>query len=390
MKYTTLARNIEAYVQARVPQYLEELRHWCAVDSGTEHKPGLDTMAQLIAERFRHLEMEVTIFEQEHNGNDVLGVLRGKGTGKVVLLGHSDTVYPVGTASARPLRVEKQIVYGPGVCDMKGCILSALYALEALLAHNYHNFGEIRFLCISDEETSQRHSEELIRQICQDCHEALVLEAARANGDVVSARKGVGWYRLSTGGRAAHVGVEPEKGRNAILELAHQLIQFQSLNGWRNGLTINPGVISGGTVPNVVADYAQAKLDLRFLAPDDRIATERRWREMLQKQYIADTETILTLDAYCDPMPCTARSLRLVEHLQETAASLGFAVNHNTTGGASDARYPASLGLPVLDGLGPIGGQDHSPDEYILQESIAPRAALLASLIATLDERLNE
>jgi glutamate carboxypeptidase len=390
MKLSSLAVNVEAYTKARVPRYIEELRAWCAIDSGTDYKLGLDKMAHILAEHFRRLEMEVTLFEQERYGNDVLGVLRGNGTGNVILLGHTDTVYPVGTAAARPLRIENNSVYGPGVCDMKGCILSAIYAIEALLAVGCRSFGELCFLCISDEEISRRHSPDLIREVCQDCHAALVLEAARANGDVVSARKGTAWYMLSAHGRAAHAGVEPEKGHNAILELAHQILQFQSLQGWQEGLTINPGVISGGTVQNVVPDYAQVGLDLRFLSLDDRIATEKRWREMLQKQYIPGIEVTLTLDAYCEPMVCTAQSLRLVYQLQEIAALLGFSVGHMVTGGSSDARYPAALGIPVLDGLGPIGGLDHSPGEYILEDSIAPRTALLASLIATMSERLSE
>jgi glutamate carboxypeptidase len=311
-------------------------------------------------------------------------MLRGDGNQRVLLLGHIDTVYPVGTAAARPLRVEGDTIYGPGVCDMKGCILSAVYAIEALVAMGYRSFGEIRFLCVSDEEIHERHCEDVIQQVCQDCDGALVLEAARVNGDIVSARKGNSSYTLTARGRSAHAGVEPEKGRNSILELAYQLLQFQSLQGWREGITINPGVISGGTAPNVVPDYAQADIDLRFLNSADRIATEEGWRQMLQRPHIEGVE--LALERAPDikePMVRTPESMHMVQQAQEIAHMLGFSIGHALTGGSSDASYTTSFGVPTLDGLGPIGGHDHSPDEYLMANSVAPRTALLAGLIAT-------
>ena len=235
MNLQSLVSGVEAYVQPRLPQYIEELRVLCAIDSDSYHKPGLDAMAEWLATRMRNLGMDVTIIENEKWGNDLLGVIKGDGSGNVLLLGHIDTVYPVGTAAARPLRVEGDTMYGPGVSDMKGCILSAVYAVEAMLAMESRPFGELRFLCVSDEEIGERHCKETMRQVCQNCQGALVLEAARANGDIVSARKGSDWYILTARGRSAHAGVEPEKGRNAIVELAHQVLQFVSLNGWRRG-----------------------------------------------------------------------------------------------------------------------------------------------------------
>ena len=384
MNVQTLVKEVEGYTHKRLPQYIEELRELCAIDSDSYNKPGLDHMASYLAERMRGLQMDATIIEREKWGNDVLGMLRGDGWQRVLLLGHIDTVYPVGTASARPLHVEGDTIYGPGVCDMKGCILSAIYAIEAVVALGYRAFGEIRLLCVSDEEIHERHCEDVMHQVCQDCDGAFVLEAARANGDIVSARKGNSSYSLTARGRSAHAGVEPEKGRNAVLELAYQLLQFQSLNDWRDGITINPGVISGGTVPNVVPDYAQARIDLRFLNSADRLATEERWREMLKRSYIEGVE--LTLERAPDiknPMVRTPESMHMVQQAQEIAHMLGFSVGHVLTGGSSDASYTTGFGVPTLDGLGPIGGLDHSPNEYLMANSVAPRTALLAGLIAT-------
>src|SRR5437588_1005817 len=373
----SLVIEVEKYTQHHLPQYIEELRALCAIDSDSYNKPGLDGMARRLGERMRGLGMDVSIIVRELWGDDLLGVMRGTRQGNILLLGHIDTVYPVGTAAARPLRLEGDTIYGPGVCDMKGCILAAIYAIEALQALDFHDYGELRFLCVSDEEINTRHCQDIMQQVCQDCQGAFILEAARSNGDIVSARKGNTAYTLTARGRSAHAGVEPEKGRNAIVELAHQVLQFQALNGWPEGITISAGVISGGTAPNVVPEFAQVEFDLRFLSHEDRIATEQRFRELMAQKYIPDVE--LTLEGAPDikgPMVRTPESLQLVERAQEITHMLGFSVNHVLTGGASDASYTSSVGVPSLDGLGPIGGHDPSPYAYLLRYSIAPRAAL--------------
>ena len=380
----SLATAIEAYVQQHLSRYIEELSYLCAIDSGTYYKPGLDEIALYLFSRMRDLGMDATIIANENWGNDFYGVMNGHGKGKILLLGHIDTVYPVGIAAARPVRIEGDTIYGPGVIDMKGCVLSAVYAIEALMAMNYHSFGEIRFLCVSDEEISDRHSKETMQKASEGCDGVFVLEAARANGDIVSARKGGSWYTLKAHGHSAHAGVEPEKGRNAILELSHQILQFQSLNGWRHGLSINPGAISGGTAVNVVPDYAEVSFDMRFLNAVDKLETEKLWRQMMQVKRIADVQLELEIQPdNRDPMVCTDGNLILARQAQEIANSLGFSVNHAFTGGVSDANYVSSFGLAALDGLGPVGGLDHSPDEYMVMSSIAPRAALLGGLIAT-------
>ncbi len=380
----SLVINVEAYVQQRLPQYIQELSHLCAIDSGTYHKTGLDEMALYLLSRMRGLGMDATIIENEQWGNDFYGVMRGEGKGKILLLGHIDTVYPLGTAAARPVRVEGDTILGPGVSDMKGCVLSAVYAIEALVAMNYRSFGEIRFLCVTDEEIGDRHSKETIRRFSEGCDGVFVLEAARANGDLVSARKGGSSYTLKAYGHAAHAGVEPEKGANAILELAHQILQFQSLNGWREGVSISAGTISGGIATNVVPDYAEVNFDMRFLNSSDRVETEKLWHKMMQVKHVPAVKLELDVSSDCrDPMICTQGNLELAHQAQEIARWMGFSVNHATTGGVSDANFASAFGLAALDGLGPIGGLDHSPNEYLVASSVAPRTALLAGLIIT-------
>src|ERR1051326_5502510 len=183
MDLQTLVSEVAALTQQRLTHYVQELTTVCAIDSGSYYKPGLDAMAVYLAGRLREIGMQATIIENELWGNDLLATIKGTGSGNVLLLGHIDTVYPTGTAARRPVRLEGGTLYGPGVCDMKGCILSALYAVEALLTLDYRDFGEIRFLCVSDEEIFERHCQNTIRDACQDCQGALILEAARANGD---------------------------------------------------------------------------------------------------------------------------------------------------------------------------------------------------------------
>jgi glutamate carboxypeptidase len=385
MDVPMLIVDVEKYVQQRLPQYIEVLRELCSIDTFSYHKSGLDKAALLLAARMRKLGMEVNMIERQQWGNDVYGSLHGQGGRNVLLLGHMDTVYPVGTASARPLVVEGDTISGPGVSDMKGGVLAGVFAMEALLAQGYRSFGEIRFLCVSDEEINIRHCKDIMQKACRGSHGALVLEAARANGDIVSARKGNAGYTLAAHGHAAHAGIEPEKGRNAIVELAHQLLQFESLNGWREGLTINPGVITGGTLSNVVPDYAQIHFDVRFLQTEDRIAMEERWRQMMRERRVQGVELSLEIAADIkEPMALTPAGLKLAEQAQAIATLLGFSVKHVVTGGASDGSFAAHYGVPVLDGLGPIGGFNHSPEEYLVASSVTPRTALLAGLIATI------
>ncbi|HEY4388971.1 MAG TPA: M20 family metallopeptidase [Ktedonobacteraceae bacterium] len=384
MDIHTLVTEVKAYTQRHLPQYINELTQLCAIDSPSSHKPGLDEIAGYLRGRMRDLGMNANVIERGAYGNDVLGILHGGGKGTMLLLGHTDTVYPLGTAAARPARVEDDIIYGPGVNDMRGGILSGIYAIEALLSIGYHSFGEIRFLCVSDEEIEDRHSEDLLGEASQNCQVALVLEAARANGDIVSARKGLTNYTLSVRGRSAHSGVEPERGVNALVELSHQILQFQSLNGWRDGVTINIGVASGGTVWNVVPDFAEAHIEMRYILPQDRIDTEMQWRKMMQHKLLPNAE--IELDAEVTlrshPMVCTPESLALAQQAQNIAQMLDFSVNHVLTGGASDANWTSNYGVPSLDGLGPIGGFDHSPDEYLVLSSVPDRTALFAGLIA--------
>lgn len=299
-----------------------------------------------------------------------------------MLLGHSDIIFPLGTVARRPLKIKGDKILGPGTCDMKAGLLVGLYAVEALQAVEFEDFGAIYYLVVSDEETQPRYSLPLLRTVSRQVEVAFTLEAARANGDIVVARKALRWYTIRASGRAAHAGVEPEKGRNAVVALARRVEALVRLNGFRPGVTVNVGAFSGGDSPNVVPDQANIRVDLRALTQADMAALVAEVEALFAApEEGISFEIIPEPDAFTPAMERTPAVIELETLTQQIARSLGFAVNGAVTGGSSDACYVAAEGVPILDGLGPIGGLDHSPDEYVELSSIVPRTALLAKLM---------
>ena len=368
--------------------YLSDLAALVNVDCGTHNKAGVDRVGEWIGARGAAWDWEVERLPVTEHGDCWLARLYGDGEGRVLLMGHLDTVYPDGTAAARPMRFEGSKIIGPGVCDMKGGLLVGMYALRALQFANFRDFAEIAFFFNSDEEIGSPGSRPLYEPIARGMDAALVLESARANGDIVSARKGSGEFTLRVMGKAAHAGVEPEKGANAVVELAHQIIALHNLNGLAPGVTVNPGVIGGGTVSNVVPADAWVIVDVRAIDPAGAEAITHALTNLPTQTTLPGTRAEISGHISYPPMARTPAVHFLAKLARDSARELGFEINDVATGGASDANVLASFGLPVLDGLGPIGGLDHSPDEYIEVESFAPRAAMLAGLIQrTLSEQ---
>jgi glutamate carboxypeptidase len=378
------AAPLMEYLAAQQERYLVDLRTLTSIESGTHHKPGVDAVQDWLQARLGQLGFACQRDRQPTLGDNLLAVRTGEGLQRVLLLGHADTVFPVGTAAARPLSMRGNRILGPGTCDMKGGLLTGIYAIEALHYLGFVGYGAINFLCVCDEEVHDRCSIPLIRRTARESDVAFTLEAARANGDIVTARKTAVWCTIEVQGRAAHAGVEPEKGCSAILALLRHLAEIDALNGFRPGVTVNVGRIEGGTQPNVVAEHALAHIDLRAWRNEDIPPLLDAIRHQLQQAVLPGTTATLsvTLENAMPAMERTPAVERLETLAQEAAQELGFVVKGASTGGASDASFVAAEGIPVLDGLGPIGGLDHSPEEYIELDSITPRTALLAKLIA--------
>lgn len=388
-----MTEPIVTFLEGKLDTYLDDLRALVSIDSGSYDKAGVDAVNAWLEDRLTALGCAVERHPQAEFGDDLLATLRGQGQGRILLLGHTDTVFPTGTAAARPMNIQGDKILGPGTCDMKAGLLTGIYALEALREIGFDDYESIYYLCISDEEIGgDRRSVPLIRSEARKADTVLTLEAARENGDIVSARKGVCWYIVEAFGRSAHAGVEPEKGHNAIVALAHHIIALGKLNGLKPDITVNTGYIEGGSAPNIVPDYAKIRVDVRAFSKDDMREFEDTFREQLAKTVIPGVQVAFKTEegSYCPPMERTPAVVELEELAQKAARELGFEVKGASTGGASDASYAAAEGTPVLDGLGPVGGLDHSPDEYIELSSIVPRTALLAKLVMAISQREKE
>jgi glutamate carboxypeptidase len=300
-----------------------------------------------------------------------------------------DTVWPDGTAVDRPFRVEGDRGYGPGVSDAKSGLMAGIEAVDALRRLGHDTFDRVTFVCNPDEEVGSPFAGPAIREAAQESDVAFVLEAGRENGDIVSARKGITTVNAELTGRAAHAGVEPDRGRHAVLDAALKAVDLQALGGTLPGVTVNVGVLKGGTRPNVIPDRCVMEIDVRAWEEGVLEQARERIRAILETERVPGVRTEVHLTIEYPPMERSEATARLVELAQAVGGDLGVTLNDASTGGGSDANIVAADGTPVLDGLGPVGGDDHSPDEWVDLASVAPRVAVLAGLIARAGEAVT-
>jgi glutamate carboxypeptidase len=376
---------LRAAIGADLPSYLADLERLVNIDCGSYTRDGVNEVGRWVSGFLTELGATVESRPDPAGrlGDTVVATFDGRvGGPRALLIGHMDTVFDPGTTVERPFRMADGVAYGPGVTDMKSGLLAGLYALKALIGQRSGlPFERLVFVANPDEEIGSPTSTPHIQALAADADMALVLECARANGDIVSSRKGILDLRVVVHGRAAHAGVEPEKGRSAILEAARIIGELHDLNGRWPGVTVNVGLIAGGTRPNVVAERCVLEVDVRAVERDALETAEAEIQRIAQATVIPDVTVGFEPMARWWPMEKLERSGRLVEHAQAVARALGFDVNDASTGGASDANSTSGMGVPSLDGLGPIGGNDHSPAEYLDVESVVPRTALLAGLL---------
>ncbi len=380
------AAELQQLVAARRDTFLAELESLVSIDCGSYTPQGVNRVADFCTDTLRGLGARVERIGHAKLGDLVIGRLEGAGP-RLLLIGHMDTVFEPGTVAQRPFRTDERRAYGPGVTDMKAGLLAGMHAIAVL--HEAGLIPAVTYVCNPDEEIGSPFSSEHIRRLVPEHDAALVLECARANGDVVSARKGVADFHITIQGRAAHAGVEPEKGRSAVLEAAHKVVALHGLNGRWPGVTVNAGVVQGGTRPNVVAAECLIKVDVRARTAAEFDAAADAVREIVATASVAGTRAEARRVSGHAPMEKQPASARLVSLAQAVAKDLGFEVTDAATGGASDANTTAGMGLPTLDGLGPIGGDDHSADEWLDLDSIVPRVALLAGIMARAAEALD-
>ncbi|RDI95972.1 M20 family peptidase [Meiothermus sp. QL-1] len=366
-----------AYLQTGLPALLRDMEALISLESPSRHLPGLAAVADWIETRFSALGP----VERTETSNGPLLKARVAGRGRrVLVLCHYDTVHPVGSFP-RVWRVEGERAYGPGVYDMKGNIVQLLWALHTLRRLGLA-WPELTLLFTPDEEIGSQASRPFIEAEARQSEAVLVLEAPMPNGDLKVARKGVGLYRITARGRPAHQGVEPEKGVNAILELAHQIPRIVALEDAKEGTTLGPNRIQGGTATNVVAAEAWVEVDLRVWTMGEAQRVEQALKALQPVLPGASLQVEGGLNR--PPMEPSPASLELFEMARRVGQELGLELGAGRVGGGSDGNFTAALGVPTLDGLGLFGEAAHQPSENVYIPQIPGRTALLCGILEEL------
>jgi glutamate carboxypeptidase len=372
-----------SHARARQELLISDLKALVEIESPSNDKPAIDHLAHFLASRLEHYGAHSQIHLTQTLGNHVQADFSGVSDSRpVLLLGHIDTVWDIGTLKQMPFRVANGRVWGPGVLDMKAGIAIGMHALALLREHKTPH-PPVRMLFVSDEEIGSHSSRAITERLALESQAVLVLEPGQGlEGAVKTARKGVGVYEINVTGQAAHAGVDPGQGASAIHELAHQIETIAAFTDVQRGITANAGVIRGGTRSNVIAADAWAEVDVRVKTSADGKMIDQKMKALRAR----DTRCKVQITGQINrpPMERTEKGVALYRKAAQVAQSLGLKVDEQSTGGGSDGNFTAALGVPTLDGLGAVGEGAHAVHESILLDHIAPRMALLAGLIASL------
>ncbi len=365
--------------------WCEELRELVNVDCGTASVAGVAEVAGRVQ----------GLWDKEgwHTQRVDLGSAVGPGvfvTNKpraeqydVLLVGHLDTVFGPGTVAARPMSQQGQRLMGPGVSDMKGGLLNILWAMRTLEPAHLERLS-IAIAMNPDEETGSAHSHQWLGELAKRSRHVLVAEAARADGSLVNARKGLAGYEIIFTGVASHAGNDPEKGRSAVTALAHAILAINQLADMDKGTTLNVGVVSGGDAANIVAPWAKAVVDLRFTENSEDKRIDQALQALCATGFMEGVTSEITRVTHKPAMSPTPQTEKFMLLVEQAGQQEGVKISWKSVGGGSDANFTSALGIPTLDGLGPVGAGFHSPDEYLDLDSVEPRIRLLKRIVSML------
>ncbi|QOS78196.1 M20 family metallopeptidase [Paenibacillus sp. JNUCC31] len=354
------------------------------IDSGTFYKAGVEQVGDVLASAYQALGFQVTVDQQSERGDHLVIVHPEEQHPDILIIGHMDTVFPVGTAQSRPFSQDESFAYGPGIYDMKASLVMTLFAIKSLIERGDESFKRVKIILNSDEEHGSIYSRELIEREAASVKYALIVEPSDMTGRLITGRRGGGKFELHVTGKAAHSGEEPEKGRSAIGELAHKIIQLHALTDPGAGVHVNVGVISGGTTPNTIAAHAKASIDVRMETLEQAMELERKIRDICGAATTEGTTLVLKGSITRPPMIKTVKSEHLLKIVQEEALQLGESLTDMKIGSGSDGNLTSAVGVATIDALGPRGGNAHTAEEFLDIESLVPRTRLLANLIKRL------
>jgi glutamate carboxypeptidase len=358
------------------------LKQLCSMESPSHDKSAVDACGQIVTEQLRALGASVQSVPQESTGDQIVARWEGGATGhgQFLTLCHLDTVWPLGTLRLMPLREAAGKLYGPGAYDMKSGIVIVLMALRVLKQAGVAPRLPVQMVFTSDEEVGSGTSRSLIEAEAGRSSLVLVMEPAMAGGQLKTFRKGVGEFKVVAYGRSAHAGVDHAKGLNAIEELAHQIVKLQKMTDHTQGTTVNVGLIKGGTAINVVPERAEMAVDFRV----SKMSEAERVAALITGLQPSVPGARLEISGGLNrpPMERNARMRTTFEKVRHLGDRIGLKLEEGSTGGGSDGNFTAALGVPTLDGLGARGDGAHAVHEHIVIESLAERAALLATIFA--------
>jgi glutamate carboxypeptidase len=361
------------------------LGEFVRTESPSLEKAAVDRFGKMVAQEWRQRGAKVKILPQGERGDHIRAEWNPRGNrakGQVLVLGHLDTVYEPGTLARMPFRLSKGRAFGPGTFDMKGGLVIALFAVDALAAAGVMPEKRIVFLWTSDEEIGSGTSQAVIEREARRSDAVLVLEPALGlDGRVKTGRKGLGEIEIIATGRAAHAGLNPEDGINAIEEIALQIARVSRWNEPRRGITVNAGVIEGGTRTNVIPEHARVVIDVRATRTADMRVLKRKFHALRPVLRGAKLEI---RGGFNRPPMERKNAAGLYAKARTLAKEMGIVLGEAFVGGGSDGNFTAALGVPTLDGLGAVGEGAHSPNENILIRALPERAALLADLLSTI------
>ncbi|MGH9735771.1 MAG: M20 family metallopeptidase [Candidatus Acidiferrales bacterium] len=384
-------REILLFLRGRQNEMVRLLEKFVRCESPSLDKEAVDRMGKIVAAEWQTRGAQVRVLQQPKRGNQVRAEI-GAGTGRsaggpsvagqLLVLGHMDTVYPFGMLASMPFRLSGGRAWGPGTFDMKSGIVLALFAVDALRALKIAPRKRLVFFWCSDEEIGSESSRKLFEAEARRSDAVFVAEPALgSDGRLKTARKGVGSAEVIVTGRSAHAGIEPERGVNAVHELALQIERLMKMNDPRRGITVQATVVGGGTVSNVVPDHARAEVDIRFARLSDSKQLDRKIRSL--RPILPGAKIEVRGGINRPPLERTKEGAKLFAHAQSLMREIGITVDEASTGGGSDGNFTSALGIPTLDGLGPVGDGAHSPREHVVIRRLPERAALLAGLLAT-------
>ena len=368
----------------RIDTFIHDFETIVNMDSASGNKEGIQQVARFFQKRFSAVGLETELLFLSDKQVPCLKAWtpHGRTPFDFMFMGHMDTVFPRGEVAKRPFSIKGDQAFGPGVCDMKGGLLVALHAVELLKAKGVLDQLSLCIAFNGDEETGSEASKEWIKTVAKESRRALVFEPCRPGYRVVTRRKGGGWFKVSVKGQEAHAGADPEKGANAVVEIAHQIVAINGLNDPEQGTSAQVTVVHGGEIVNIIPDSAHAMVDVRIakIAEKDRVET---FFDALPQKTVLDGVTV-TVSGQIDrpPMETNAETLNLFEKLIVQGKSLGVDFQGISTGGCSDGNFVSASGTPTIDGLGLVGANSHRQDEYVELSSIPVMVNLIANLVA--------